>query len=89
MNYAYLDKDETLRITSSEATARQYAKLSGKVIATEIPAKGGVPLVRGRQAYVIGIGRAYGSTNTITSNELELKSYPELLDAFVLWRDAH
>ena len=43
--YAYLDRAEILHISASEDTAKEYAKATGIVVATELPAAHGYPLI--------------------------------------------
>lgn len=92
-NYAYLDKQGILRIVEEEAAAKEYAKLNGKVVKTNLPSKQGVPSMFNKatrveaEVWVFGIGEAYFEPRQKQGQELRVKRYPELLDIFLLYRN--
>lgn len=86
-NYAYIDKGNLMHIVGDEATAKQYST-NGKVKATAFPCRGGYPVLKGtREVFCYGVGEAYWDNKQSYGGVIPLKSYPELLDVYVLFRE--
>lgn len=76
MKYAYLDKGAILHISESEETAKQYAKYSGKVVPTEIPAEHGYPVVDGEE--IIVYSETEMKLDATSEGSLDASKYSEL-----------
>lgn len=77
--FAYLDKGGVLHITAKEETAKEYSR-NGRVIATELPASGGYPLVGNEEILVYNettMKLDGGSPET-----LESAKYPQLTQLY-------
>lgn len=86
-NYAYIDKGNLLHIIADEATAKEYSA-NGKVFTTNFPCVGGYPVLKGtREVFCYGIGAAYWDNRQAYGEVIPLKSYPELLDVYVMYRN--
>lgn len=93
VKFAYLDKIGLLKISESEATAKEFAKFNGRVMATKLPMKDGCPAMFNKATrvmdtvWVFAVGEAYFEPRQVQGEELRTKRYPELIDIFALYRD--
>ena len=82
MGYAYLDQGNILHISENKNTAAKYAK-NNRVIATEVPAQNGYPVVNGDRVFVYSPDEIYAGGNINTGKELSPEAVPGLVELYI------